>query len=468
MLRRDRLIRMQIHQLMDACLCAVSFWLAYLLRSNPDILDMFNLDPISPFKAHVWLLVVLMPAGPLILEAQGFYSRPLVCSRGTTFWLLFKGCFFTTLVLILAHFFSPRAMSNLVARSVIIWSGGIIFGLILLKEELLRLAFQSKLGQAQYRRRFILVGTGEETARMRAELKDKSHEAIEILAELDLNTTPLQNLVDMLHEYSVNGVILSTKHAYFEQAEAVIRACELEGVEAWLVADFFKTQISRTCLDDFYGRPVLVFRTTPEASWQSVAKHVIDRVGALLVMLLLAWWLFPLIALVIKLTSPGPVLFRQQRSGLNGHPFTIYKFRTMVTNAEQFQHELAAMNEMRGPVFKLSKDPRITPVGRFLRKFSIDEWPQFYNVLRGEMSLVGPRPLPVDEVKRFHDLAHRRRLSVKPGLTCLWQVSGRNDVSDFKDWVRLDLEYIDNWSLWLDLKILWRTVPAVLAGTGAK
>src|ERR1043166_5869841 len=425
MLRRDRLIRMQIHQLMDACLCALSFWLAYLLRSNPDILDMFNLDPISPFKAHVWLLVVLMPAGPLILEAQGFYSRPLVCSRGTTFWLLFKGCFFTTLVLILAHFFSPRAMSNLVARSVIIWSGGIIFGLILLKEELLRLAFQSKLGQAQYRRRFILVGTGEETARMRAELKDKSHEAIEILAELDLNTTPLQNLVDMLHEYSVNGVILSTKHAYFEQAEAVIRACELEGVEAWLVAE-------------------------------------------LLVMFLLAWWLFPLIALVIKLTSPGPVLFRQQRSGLNGHPFTIYKFRTMVTNAEQFQHELAAMNEMRGPVFKLSKDPRITPVGRFLRKFSIDEWPQFYNVLRGEMSLVGPRPLPVDEVKRFHDLAHRRRLSVKPGLTCLWQVSGRNDVSDFKDWVRLDLEYIDNWSLWLDLKILWRTVPAVLAGTGAK
>jgi lipopolysaccharide/colanic/teichoic acid biosynthesis glycosyltransferase len=140
----------------------------------------------------------------------------------------------------------------------------------------------------------------------------------------------------------------------------------------------------------------------------------------------------------------------------------------MVTNAEQFKHELEAMNEMSGPVFKVTNDPRITPMGRFLRKYSLDELPQLFNVLCAEMSLVGPRPLPVDEVKRFENLAHRRRLSVKPGLTCLWQISGRNQISDFKNWVRLDLEYIDNWSLWLDLKILIRTIPAVLIGTGAK
>jgi lipopolysaccharide/colanic/teichoic acid biosynthesis glycosyltransferase len=140
----------------------------------------------------------------------------------------------------------------------------------------------------------------------------------------------------------------------------------------------------------------------------------------------------------------------------------------MVTNAEQLKAELLAMNEMTGPVFKVSSDPRITPLGRLLRRKSIDELPQLFNVLKGEMSLVGPRPLPVDEVKRFHDLAHRRRLSVKPGLTCLWQISGRNDVKDFKDWVRLDLEYIDNWSLWLDLKILWQTVPVVITGNGAR
>jgi lipopolysaccharide/colanic/teichoic acid biosynthesis glycosyltransferase len=140
----------------------------------------------------------------------------------------------------------------------------------------------------------------------------------------------------------------------------------------------------------------------------------------------------------------------------------------MTSNAEQLKHELQAMNEMSGPVFKLTKDPRITPFGRWLRKSSLDELPQLFNVLRGEMSLVGPRPLPVDEVRHFNDLAHRRRLSVKPGLTCLWQISGRNKISDFKDWVRLDLQYIDNWSIWLDLTILVRTIPVVLLGTGAK
>jgi exopolysaccharide biosynthesis polyprenyl glycosylphosphotransferase len=233
------------------------------------------------------------------------------------------------------------------------------------------------------------------------------------------------------------------------------------------VADFFSTQVSHPSFDDLHGKPVLVFRATPEASWQSLLKQMIDFLMALAAVVALAIP-FLVIGLLIKLSSPGPILFRQRRCGLNGQPFTILKFRTMETDAEQRQAELAAMNEMTGPVFKIKNDPRITPIGRFLRKFSIDEFPQFFNVLRGEMSLVGPRPLPVDEVKRFDDLAHRRRLSVKPGLTCLWQISGRNQVSNFRDWVRLDLEYIDNWSLWLDLKILWRTIPIVLAGTGAR
>jgi lipopolysaccharide/colanic/teichoic acid biosynthesis glycosyltransferase len=192
-----------------------------------------------------------------------------------------------------------------------------------------------------------------------------------------------------------------------------------------------------------------------------------DLFGALLLLISLSW-LFALLAVLIKITSPGPVFFKQQRSGLNGAPFTLYKFRTMVTNAEQSKHELEAMNEMRGPVFKVTGDPRVTRIGKWLRYYSLDELPQLLNILRGEMSLVGPRPLPVDEVKRFNDLAHRRRLSVKPGLTCLWQISGRNQINDFKDWVRLDLEYIDNWSLWLDLKILLRTIPVVFLGTGAK
>ena len=205
----------------------------------------------------------------------------------------------------------------------------------------------------------------------------------------------------------------------------------------------------------------------PEASLV-VAKQVLDFVAAGLALSIVGPIFMLPAAIIIRITSPGPVLFKQQRAGLNGRPFNMYKFRSMVNNAEQLKQELAQLNEMSGPVFKVTNDPRITPFGRFIRKWSIDELPQLWNVVKGDMSLVGPRPLPVDEVARFDDLAHRRRLSVKPGLTCLWQVSGRNDVKDFKDWVRLDLEYIDNWTIWLDLKILARTVPVVLTGAGAR
>jgi exopolysaccharide biosynthesis polyprenyl glycosylphosphotransferase len=463
MLRRERQIRMQIHQLMDACLFAVSFWLAYELRASSAFIEYFELPPISPFDTFVWFYLVLIPVAPLILESQGFYNRPTLSPRRTIFWPLLKGCFLSCVGLIIAFYF----FRSYPARTVVVWFGLISFGLVYGKEELLRIAYKSKLAQAQYRRRFLLVGTDEETSRIKKEMDHQNDASVEIVAEIDLNQTSIERLVHLIHEHSANGVILSAKHAYFEQVEAAIKACELEGVEAWLVADFFRTQFSRTSFDEFRGRPVMVFSTLPEASWQSVVKLAIDFLGAGLMLIALAIPM-AIVSLLIKLTSPGPVMFRQQRSGLNGAPFTIFKFRTMVTNAEQKQHELAAMNEMRGPVFKVSNDPRITRVGKFLRRYSIDELPQLFNVLRGEMSLVGPRPLPVDEVKRFHDLAHRRRLSVKPGLTCLWQVSGRNQIVEFQDWVRLDLEYIDNWSLWLDLKILLRTIPAVLGGTGAK
>jgi exopolysaccharide biosynthesis polyprenyl glycosylphosphotransferase len=262
-------------------------------------------------------------------------------------------------------------------------------------------------------------------------------------------------------------VVIAARHSLFGQVEKAISACELEGIETWLLADFFKTQVSRTSVDDFFGRPVLVFHSGLETSWLRLLKQTMDFVGGLVLLVLTAPIMLAA-ALIIKLTSPGPILFQQQRAGLNGRPFVMYKFRSMVTDAEQLQRELAALNEMSGPVFKVSNDPRVTPIGRWLRKYSVDELPQLLNVLRFEMSLVGPRPLPVHEVERFDDLAHRRRLSVKPGLTCLWQVSGRNDVKDFKDWVRMDLEYIDHWSLGLDCHILWRTIWVVLQGKGAR
>jgi exopolysaccharide biosynthesis polyprenyl glycosylphosphotransferase len=467
MLRRDRQIRTQIHQVADACLFAVSFWIAYALRANPQIIAWLNLVTIPPdtFDKAVWLYFALIPAAPLVLESQGFYNHPVLCSRRDILWPLFKGCLITTIGLVLVmyilHLTAPRG--------VMVFFGAISFSLVYLKEELVRWALRSKFAQLQYKRRFILIATGSEIVRLRRELKERADPSVEIVAELSLGEAPLQQLAQRLHEHSANGVIISARHIYFEQVENAIKTCELEGIEAWLVADFFGTQISHARFDELLGYPLLVFRTTPETSWQGVAKQLMDFFGSLLLLvLLIVIPVIPLIALAIKLTSPGPVFFRQQRSGLNGSPFTLYKFRTMVTNAEQFKHELEAMNEMSGPVFKVTNDPRVTPIGKFLRKYSLDELPQLFNVVRTEMSLVGPRPLPVDEVKRFEDLAHRRRLSVKPGLTCLWQISGRNQITDFKEWVRLDLEYIDHWSLWLDLKILIRTIPAVLVGTGAK
>ena len=463
MLRRHRQIRTQVQQLMDACLFTLSFWLAYSIRAHPDVMELLKLDQVAPFESFIWVYPFLFLGAPLVLETQGFYNRPMFSSRRIMFWTLLRGCFWVALGLTLLLFFFRLYLP----RWVIIWFACFSFILVVLKEEVIRLGYRAKFARAQLRRGIILAGSADENARLRRELLARPEEGVEILAELDLNNSSVKDLVALLHEHSANGVILSAKHTYFEQVESAIRACETEGVEAWLVADFFNTQISRTSFDDFFGRPVMIFRSVPEVSWQGLLKQVMDLAGSA-TLLLVGLPIFLLIALAIKLSSPGPVLFRQKRAGLNGRPFTMYKFRTMVSNADQLKAELAALNEMSGPVFKVSNDPRVTRVGRFLRKSSLDELPQLLNVLRGEMSLVGPRPLPVDEVRRFDDVAHRRRLSVKPGLTCLWQVRGRNQIADFRDWVRLDLEYIDNWSLWLDLKILIRTIPVVFSGAGAK
>jgi len=469
MLRRERQMRTQIHQLMDAALFTIAFWLAHWVRAqtagagiNIFGFNLFN-DPTTAFPDYNWMFLVIGFFSPLVLELQGFYQRPSLATRRMTAWILFKACCLMTIGAVLIIF-----MSRLVApRTVIILFGPLSFILIFIKEELFRWGYRSQFGQSQLKKRLILVGSKDDTARLRKDIALKAEQEVEILAEFDLNETSTEQLLNFLHEHSVNGVIVNAKHSYFGQVEKAILACELEGVETWLVADFFKTQISRTSFDDFYGRPMLVFHSGPENSWQAVVKQLVDLVGAA-ILLVFSSPFFLFAAIAIKFTSPGPIFFKQKRSGINGQPFTMYKFRSMVTNAEQRQHEILSMNEMTGPVFKVTNDPRVTRIGQLLRKLSIDELPQLLNVLRGEMSLVGPRPLPVEEVKRFDDLAHRRRLSVKPGLTCLWQVSGRNDVSNFKDWVRLDLEYIDNWSLWLDFKILWWTVPVVLFAKGAK
>jgi exopolysaccharide biosynthesis polyprenyl glycosylphosphotransferase len=448
---------------MDACLFAVSFWLAYEIRNVLGAASSLGLGPAAPFEEFVWFYLILIPAAPFVLESQGFYNRIVLAPRFQLLWSLTRSCVIITVGMILTMFLVKVEPG----RSVVIWFGILSFAMVWVKEELMRLVYRSEMARSQYRRRVILVAAADQLHKLRAQVTKEQEQYAEIVAELDLNRLVPGDVAALLHEHSVNCVIVNARHTFFEQAESVIKACEIEGVEAWLVADFFNTEISSPAFDDFNGRPIIVFHSAPGTSWQSMFKSVFDFFGAIVLLMVFAIPMI-LVGIIIKFTSPGPVMFRQKRAGLNGSPFTMFKFRTMVTNAEQIKQELAVLNEMSGPVFKITKDPRITRFGKWLRKTSVDEFPQLFNVLRGDMSLVGPRPLPVDEVKRFDDVAHRRRLSVKPGLTCLWQVSGRNQISDFREWVRLDLEYIDNWSLWLDFKILLRTIPVVLFGRGAK
>lgn len=262
----------------------------------------------------------------------------------------------------------------------------------------------------------------------------------------------------------IDEVVLAISRQKLEANRSVFLLCEELGIRARVAMNFFPNRLARIELEELDGVPFLSLTTTPSNVGQLVVKRLID-IAISLLLLTLAWPVLLVTAVAIRLSSPGSVLFRQERIGLNGRIFTLYKFRTMIENAHERRSEIAHLNEMNGPVFKSKADPRVTPVGRFLRKFSLDELPQLWNVLKGDMSLVGPRP-PIPEEVGLYERWQRRRLSMKPGLTCLWQVSGRNEV-DFDRWMELDLHYIDNWSPALDLKILIRTIPVVLSGRGA-
>jgi exopolysaccharide biosynthesis polyprenyl glycosylphosphotransferase len=345
--------------------------------------------------------------------------------------------------------------------------GFLAAGLLLLRERITILRYRNRVKSGGQREHVLLVGTQEDIHGFQRSLSREEAMEIEMVEEIDVDAKSVAHLVEALHKHGPERVIFVGAHSQLGRLQQYIGACEIEGVEAWLSADFMQTTIARPDFDHLGTRPMLVFRAAPSVSWALLFKHTLDRVVALALMLLFSW-VFLLIAAMVRLTSSGPVIFRQARGGKNGRPFTMFKFRTMRTDAEMQQDELQKFNVMSGPTFKVERDPRVTPLGRFLRKTSLDELPQLWNVFKGDMSLVGPRPLPMYEVQRIESTAHRRRLSMKPGITCLWQVSGRNHVTSFDHWVALDLEYIDNWSPLLDFRILMRTIPVVLFGWGAK
>jgi len=273
-----------------------------------------------------------------------------------------------------------------------------------------------------------------------------------------------KDLPSILENKIVDEVIFAVSQEELNNLSDLFLLCEERGITTRIILNFFPHTISKTHLEEMDGISLLTFSTTPQNELLLLIRRIMDIVGSLFFIGLFSP-IFLLITILIRLDSPGPILYRQIRCGLNGRRFTLYKFRSMVQDAEERKKELINFNLMKGPVFKMKNDPRITLVGRVLRRFSLDELPQLFNVLKGDMSFVGPRPPLPEEVKQYEGW-QRRRLSMKPGITGLWQVSGRNEI-DFQDWIKLDLEYIDNWSLWLDLKIILKTIPAVISGKGA-
>jgi exopolysaccharide biosynthesis polyprenyl glycosylphosphotransferase len=269
----------------------------------------------------------------------------------------------------------------------------------------------------------------------------------------------------LANEVIDEAVIALPIKSQYCQIESAVALLEEQGITTHLLSDLFPQKLARSQTAELDGIPIVSLHSVPPFSWRTEAKRLIDVVGGTFLLLVLAP-LFAIVAIAIKLESDGPVFFVQDRFGLNKRRFRMMKFRTMRADAEERMKEIEHLNEKSGPIFKIRNDPRTTRVGRWLRKTSIDELPQLINVLLGEMSIVGPRPLSVRDALRMEVAWQKRRFSVKPGLTCLWQISGRSNLS-FEQWMELDLEYIDHWSLKLDFSILVRTIPAIVTARGA-
>jgi len=276
----------------------------------------------------------------------------------------------------------------------------------------------------------------------------------------------LDHLDQFLRDNVVDEVMIGLPlKSFYQKSSDIAHLCEEQGIIVRFLSNIYDLKGARSRTEEFEGETLVsVYSGHPEG-WPILVKRMLDFSLALCLLILLAPVLL-ITALIIKLTSPGPIFFIQERVGLNKRRFRLWKFRTMVPDAELRLAELEQRNDISGPVFKLRNDPRVTKIGVFLRKTSIDELPQLINVLKGDISLVGPRPLPVRDYNGFDQDWHRRRFSVRPGITCLWQVNGRSEIP-FEKWMELDMDYIDHWSLWLDFKILLKTIPVVLKGSGA-
>jgi exopolysaccharide biosynthesis polyprenyl glycosylphosphotransferase len=472
--------------LLDLLLVSAAFLGAFWARSS--VLHRLASDAfpsrLHPLSGYLPLLPLALAIWGTLLLLSGRYHSHRTVPLVTEAWAILRVCvtasILFTLILYVGRIDERFLGHDRVSRSwVILFS---LFSILLLLTEKLSLRLTSRYVRSHglNYRTVLIVGTNP-TALTIAESID-AHRfwgfrilgfvstadgvgAAEVEEELRYSVLGgIDDIAKVIEGNVVDDVIFAVNRRDLDRLEDLFLALQEQGIRTRFAIDLFPHARARVQIEELDGMPLLSFATVPTSQLKLMFKRGLDVAMAAL-LLVLALPAVGMIALLIKATSGGAVFFRQTRCGLNGRFFTLYKFRTMVEDAEDLRNDLIHLNEMSGPVFKLRSDPRVTAFGRFLRRFSLDELPQLWNVLRGEMSLVGPRP-PIPEEVAHYKRWQRRRLAMKPGMTCLWQVSGRNEL-DFDRWMELDLEYIDSWSPLLDFKILFRTIPAVLSGRGA-
>ncbi|MBN2570194.1 MAG: sugar transferase [Deltaproteobacteria bacterium] len=455
----------------DALVTIISFILASYVRNT--VRYFYDFGGITDWHDYwIWLIIIILLWRGL-LGYQEAYVGQRFTSLKSDILTVFKTVLLGTIILLTIAFF----IKSNIPRTFIISFAIVNLFLLILEKSLLHRIISYVRKKGKNRKTVFVVGAGDVAKQFIESVNHYSDWGLNILGIICFHETDLGkellgykllDTVDNMWEYmnnnQVDEVIIALPAKYLGNAEKVIDICDQIGKPVRIVSPFFKNLISKAKTDTIHGLPVIKFTSLERNEFEAALKRLFDIVISLISLLILSP-AFAVIALLIKLDSKGPVFYPWRVVGQNNRDFVGYKFRTMIVDADNLKASLTSRNEMEGPVFKIKDDPRITRVGKWLRKYSLDELPQLWSVLKGDMSLVGPRPPSRNEIDRF-EFWQRRKISCRPGMTCLWQVNGRNEIRSFDDWCRLDLEYIDNWNLWLDVKILVRTAWVVIRGTG--
>jgi len=473
-----------VMKIMDAIVIIISFVLSYfiddLFRSIYDFHEMaYAISPtfqgLYYFSMMNWPLTLsIVPIWLSMLSLLGEYRDFRTRHFKQELIIVIKAALLSLVVLGSIFFILQMKFTSRLYVGIFT----ITTGLCLIAEKRLNSVLLDRIHEHGFNQiNLLIVGTGRRAQEFIRVVKEHSNWGLRIVGLIDDEhgmygkeieghrvLGRIQDIPFILHRKVIDRVIFVVPRLWLHRLDDVILACEREGIATSISMDLYDLRIAQMRQTNFNGFPLLEFETLHAKEWQLFIKRAMDIVLSLF-FLVITSPIYLITAIAIKLNSKGPVFFSQVRCGVNGRKFTLYKFRSMVVGAEMKKKLIEKMNEMDGPVFKVKHDPRITKVGRIIRKLSIDELPQLINVLKGDMSIVGPRPpLPVEV--EMYELWQRRRLSLKPGITCVWQVSGRNNVN-FDRWMEMDLDYIDNWSLLLDIKILIKTFFVVLTGYGA-